>query len=210
MQSSDAGPGRPRRRTEPEPASAPAPGLQRHARPVSRKKKLTMLSMKSSTPSPAAGLTSTSRRVCSQSQRGKFGTERLDDGTGTPRFVAREPLSRAVAHPEAAAGRATAWRPRPALREAMDRGSPTCRRAGRSVQPHSGSDDFPNLRRTTCTREQCARGGGGRAGKTRRPALRFDRLPAMAPSDDPPRRGKFVSGWLNRRRWPLRSAPEPL
>ena len=65
------------------------------------------------------------------------------------------------------------------LREAMDRGSPTCRRAGRSVQPHSGSDDFPNLRRTTCTREQCARGGGGRAGKTRRPALRFDRQPAM-------------------------------
>ena len=32
----------------------------------------------------------------------------------------------------------------------------------------------------------------------------------MAPSDDPPRRGKFVTRRLNRRRWPLLSAPEPL
>ena len=141
---------------------------------------------------------------------GSLGPNGSTTAWGPAWFVAREPLPRAVAHPEVAAGRATAWRPRPALREAMGRGSPTCRWAGRSAQPHSGSDDFPNLRRTTCTREQCARGGGGRTGKTRRPALRFDRLPAMAPSDDPPRRGKFGTERLNRRRWPRRSAPKPL
>ena len=111
-------------------------------------------------------------------RRGSCGASKTGSGWGlgpvrgpprlcaAPWFVAREPLPRAVAHLEATAGRATAWRPRPALREAMDRGSPTCRRARRPVQPHSGSDEFSNLRRTTCTRERCARGGGGRAGKT--------------------------------------------
>jgi len=187
-----------------------APGLQRHARPVSRFAKLTRGARKSSMESLIGPRTRTSGEACSRQSAPKFVSRCLARGIRTPRHVVREPFVRAVAQPGAAVGRARASRPRPAVREAMGRGSPTCRRGGRSIEPSSGSDDFADLRRATCTREQRARGGGGRAGKARWKPVRTGRLRAMAPSDDPPRRGKFVSGRLNRRRWPLRSAPKPL
>ena len=169
-----------------------------------------MLSGKSSLKPLTCPRTRTSGEACSRQSAPKFVSRRLAHAIRTPWHVVREPFVRAVAQPGAAVGRARASRLRPALREAMGRGSPTCRRGGRSIEPSSGSDDFADLRRATCTREQRARGGGVRAGKARWKPVRTGLLRAMAPSDDPPRRGKFVTRRLNRRRWPLRSVPKPL